>query len=189
VRLDSGDLAAQARRVRRLLDGAGLGGVRIFASGGLDEPSLKELAGAPIDGFGIGTSLTTASDQPALDCAYKLTEYAGVPKRKRSTGKATWPGRKQVFRRYDAAGHMAGDVLTVEGDEQPGEPLLVPVMRGGRRVDALPSLAEIRRHAFAQMRRLPEPLRRVEEGWRYSVTVAPALRALADKADDALAGR
>ena len=189
VRLDSGDLAAQAHRVRRLLDAAGLGSVRIFASGGLDEASLKQLEAAPIDGFGIGTSLTTSSDQPALDCAYKLTEYAGVPKRKRSTGKATWPGRKQVFRRYDAAGHMAGDVLTVEGDAQAGEPLLVPILRAGRRVEPLPSLAEIRRHALTQLRRLPEPLRRVEDGWRYEVRVAPALESLAAEADRALAGR
>ena len=55
-------------------------------------------AGAPIDGFGVGTSLTTSSDVPALDCAYKLQEYAGLPRRKRSSGKATWPGRKQVWR-------------------------------------------------------------------------------------------
>ena len=57
---------------------------------------------APIDGYGIGTSLTTSSDAPALDCAYKLQAYAGVPKRKRSEGKATWPGRKQIFRQRDA---------------------------------------------------------------------------------------
>ena len=71
-------------------------------------------AGAPIDGFGIGTSLTTSSDVPALDCAYKLQEYAGLPRRKRSSGKATWPGRKQVWRRYGPDGRMAGDALSVE---------------------------------------------------------------------------
>jgi nicotinate phosphoribosyltransferase len=189
VRLDSGDLAAQARLVRGLLDAAGLGQVRIFASGGLDETSLKELAPAPIDGFGIGTSLTTSTDWAALDCAYKLTEYAGTPKRKRSTGKATWPGRKQVFRRYDGEGRMAGDVLTVLGDPQDGEPLLVPVLLGGRRVGALPGLAEARARAAEQLRRLPEPLRRLEEGWRYQVTVAPALEALAAEADRAVGER
>jgi nicotinate phosphoribosyltransferase len=83
-------------------------------------------AGAPIDGFGIGTSLATSSNVPALDCAYKLQEYAGVARHKRSTGKITWPGRKQVWRRYDADGHMAGDVLSLETDKQEGEPLLVP---------------------------------------------------------------
>ena len=93
VRLDSGDLIALSRSVRRILDEGGLAEVGIFASGGLDENGLAEMlqAGAPIDGFGVGTSLTTSSDVPALDCAYKLEEYAGLP-RKRSTGKATWPG-------------------------------------------------------------------------------------------------
>ena len=89
-------------------------------------------SGAPIDGFGIGTSLTTSSDAPALDCAYKLQEYAGLPRRKRSDGKATWPGRKQVWRRYRPDGRMAGDILSMESDPQPGEPLIQPVMRAGR---------------------------------------------------------
>ena len=78
-------------------------------------------SGAPIDGFGIGTSLTTSFDAPALDCAYKLVEYAGLPRRKRSAGKATWPGRKQVWRRFGADGRMAGDILSLENDDQAGE--------------------------------------------------------------------
>ena len=104
VRLDSGDLIALSKSVRRILDEGGLGDVTIFASGGLDEDQLVAMAKAhaPIDGFGIGTSLTTSSDAPALDCAYKLQEYAGSPRRKHSAGKATWPGRKQVWRRYRA---------------------------------------------------------------------------------------
>jgi len=106
VRLDSGDLVALANSVRGILDRGGLADVTIFASGGLDEDSLAEFArkNAPIDGLGIGTSLTTSSDVPAVDCAYKLQEYAGLPRRKRSAKKATWPGRKQVWRRYGADG-------------------------------------------------------------------------------------
>ena len=102
VRLDSGDLIALSKSVRRILDDGGLADVTIFASGGLDEDQLMAMAkaNAPIDGFGIGTSLTTSSDAPALDCAYKLQEYAGLPRRKHSAGKATWPGRKQVWRHY-----------------------------------------------------------------------------------------
>ena len=121
VRLDSGDLIALSRTVRRILDDGGLEHVTIFASGGLDEDQIAAIvtANAPIDGFGVGTSLTTSSDVPALDCAYKLQEYAGLPRRKHSPGKATWPGRKQVWRRYGADGRMAGDVISVEGDEQP----------------------------------------------------------------------
>ena len=100
VRLDSGDLIALSKSVRRILDQGGLRDVAIFASGGLDEDCIADMlrAGAPIDGFGVGTSLTTSSDVPALDCAYKLQEYAGLPRRKHSAGKATWPGRKQVWR-------------------------------------------------------------------------------------------
>src|SRR5262245_44333116 len=126
VRLDSGDLVALSQAVRRILDEGGLREVAIFASGGLDENELSRLvqAGAPIDGFGVGTSLTTSSDAPVLDCVYKLQEYAGVARRKLSTGKATWPGRKQVWRRFGADGRMAGDVLSVEDDEQTGEPLI-----------------------------------------------------------------
>lgn len=183
VRLDSGDLAAQARLVRGLLDAAGLSTIRIFASGGLDETSLRALAASPIDGFGIGTSLTTSSDAPALDCAYKLTEYAGLPKRKRSMGKATWPGRKQVFRTHGDDGRMAGDVLSLEGDPQPGMPLLVPVMRGGRSLGTLPDLAAARAYAAVELTRLPEVLRRLEPEAAYPVAVAPALRALAAEAD------
>jgi len=89
VRLDSGDLIALSKGVRRILDAGGLKDVAIFASGGLDEDALAELARAqaPVDGFGIGTSLATSSDAPALDCAYKLEEYAGLARRKRSIGK------------------------------------------------------------------------------------------------------
>jgi nicotinate phosphoribosyltransferase len=121
VRLDSGDLIALSKSVRRILDDAGLTEVTIFASGGLDEDQLMAMAKAkaPIDGFGIGTSLTTSSDAPALDCAYKLQEYAGSPRRKHSTGKATLPGRKQVWRRYGPDGSMVGDMLSMEDDALP----------------------------------------------------------------------
>ena len=121
VRLDSGDLAPLAVRVREILDQGGLDNVTIFASGGLDEDDLLRLTwmGAPIDGYGLGTSLVTSSDAPALDCAYKLEEYAGFSRRKRSAGKATWPGRKQVWRIYGADGRMARDVLSVQTERTP----------------------------------------------------------------------
>lgn len=185
VRLDSGDLADHARKVRAILDGHGLTDVSIFASGGIDEDKLLEFeaAGAPIDGYGIGTALTTSSDTPALDCAYKLQEYGDKPKRKRSEGKATWPGRKQIWRRYGADGVMAGDVLTVEGDEQDGEPLIRPVMQGGRRLAALPGLEETRAHCAEQLTRLPAHLKRLESEPRYEAVVSDALRALAAEVD------
>ena len=90
--------------------------------------------GAPIDGFGVGTSLTTSADVPNVDCVYKLQEYAGLPRRKKSEHKATWPGRKQVWRRYGPDGRMAGDILTLEGHHKSGEPLLSLVMKDGRRL-------------------------------------------------------
>src|SRR6202043_687945 len=106
VPLGSGDLIALSKSVRGTLDQGGLRDVTIFASGGLDEDSLAAFARAkaPIDGIGIGTAMTTSSDVPAIDCVYKLQEYAGVPRRKLSENKATWPGRKQVWRRYGADG-------------------------------------------------------------------------------------
>ena len=112
VRLDSGDLIALSKQVRQILNQGGLSDVAILTSGGLDEDAIAEMlhAGAPIDGFGVGTSLTTSSDVPALDCAYKLQEYAGLPRRKHSAGKATWPGRKQVWRRYGPDGRMSDDM-------------------------------------------------------------------------------
>jgi nicotinate phosphoribosyltransferase len=185
VRLDSGDLAALARRVRAILDAAGETGIGIFASGGLDEDALAGMtaAGAPIDGYGIGTSLTTSSDVPALDCAYKLQEYAGVARRKLSTAKATWPGRKQIWRRHGADGRIDGDVLTLEGDPQPGTPLMVPAMRGGRRVGPAAPLTAIRDRAAQQLASLPALLRRHEAGATCPVEVAPALRALAAAVD------
>ena len=186
VRLDSGDLIMLSRHVRRILDDGGLQDVTIFASGGLDEDELARMmdANAPIDGFGVGTSLTTSSDVPALDCAYKLQEYAGIARRKRSAGKATWPGRKQVWRSFGDDGRMTGDVLTLRDDRQAGEPLLIPVMRNGRRLGAPPTLDDIRQKAARGLAQLPEPLRGLGEGkTRFPVTVAPALIALAEEVD------
>jgi len=184
VRIDSGDLAEHARQVRRILDAGGLDHVIIFASGDLDEFALRDMlaAGAPVDGFGVGTHLDTSSDLPYLDCAYKLQEYAGRARRKRSEGKATWPGRKQVYRHQDAEGRMARDVVTLESDAQPGEPLLIPVMRGGRRLTQAPALPDVRRHAAANLARLPEPLRRLE-AFDYPVEISPALHELAAEVD------
>jgi nicotinate phosphoribosyltransferase len=176
--------------VRGILDDGGLREVKIFASGGLDENSVAALirAGAPIDGFGIGTSLTTSSDAPTLDCVYKLEEYAGLPRRKRSTGKETWPGRKQVWRRFGPDGRMAGDVLTIEGDRQDGEPLLLSVMQNGRRVRPSPSLAECQARAARELARLPEPLRQLGPGATpYRADVADALVRLARDVDLRLA--
>ena len=194
VRLDSGDLIALSRSARAILDAGGLQAVTIFASGGLDEDDLAVFAkeNAPIDGLGIGTAMTTSADVPALDVVYKLQEYAGLPRRKRSANKATWPGRKQVWRRYDADGRMAGDILSLEAPSQEsarkenGEPLVRLVMRNGKRVASAPSLEDIRRHCKREFARLPAPLQRLDPGAVYPVEVAQVLRDLADEVDSRL---
>jgi nicotinate phosphoribosyltransferase len=180
VRLDSGDLDDLSRKVRQILDANDAKGAIIFASGNLDEDAVARLvtAGAPIDSFGVGTAMTTSADHPYLDAVYKLQEYAGRPRRKRSTGKATWPGRKQVYRRYAADDSFAGDVVTLEQDTQSAEPLILPMMRGGQRL-LQPRLEESRKHCLRQLARLPK-------AFPYPVEISPALRAAADAVDRSL---
>ena len=177
--------------MRAILDSAGLTEVRIFASSNLDEDSIAALVGcgAPIDGFGVGTRMNTSADQPYLDCAYKLQEYAGRPCRKRSEGKATLPGRKQVFRRVAPGAlhrELAGDTLGLANEEQLGTPLLQPVMASGRRLAALPSLAESREYARAQLATLPPMLRQLEprNDLAGEVELSAGLLALARRMDE-----
>jgi len=185
VRIDSGDLSEAARRVRRTLDEGGLDQATIFASGDLDETRLRQLLadGAPIDGFGVGTRLAASTDAPILELVYKLQEYAGKPRRKRSQGKATWPGRKQVYRTFDADGAFAGDYLSLEDHPQPGEPLLRPVMKGGRRLSARESLNTARDRIRAQLAALPPALSANQIALAYPVHIAPELRWLAEQLD------
>ena len=155
IRLDSGDMNALSRQSRALLDGAGLRGVRILASGGLDEYSIEELvsSGAPIDGFGVGTRVGTSGDAPYTDFVYKMVEYDGKPVMKLSEGKASLPGAKQVYRSYHDGGVMRGDVICLrdEGGPDGSEGLLSPVMRDGELTAPLPSLGEVRGFHRARM--------------------------------------
>ena len=179
VRLDSGDLADLSVEVRTVLDRAGLEDVQIVASGGLDEHRIAALveAGAPIDGFGVGTRLTTSEDAPNLDVVYKLVEDHTGPLMKTSTGKVTLPGAKQVLRGPD------GDLLALADEEAPGHtPLLEPVMEGGERTGPAPDLEQIRSRAVAAVEALPEPLRRLDGPAHppWPVTTTPRLRELTD---------
>ena len=187
VRIDSGDLGAMAKKVRAILDAGGLSDVIIVVSGGINEDVLQTMTAskAPIDGYGIGVNLDASIDAPSLDCAYKLQEYAGEPRRKLSEGKVTWPGSKQVWRSYGADGRMSGDVLSLESDTQAGETLIVPVMRKGKRVDAAPTLTQIRERATRELARMPESLRRLEKAEDYPVRVSDKLKALAAQVDKA----
>lgn len=133
VRIDSGNLSALSRQVRRILDEAGLTAVQIFLSGELDEDRIEALLadGAAADAFGVGTAMGTSGDAPSLGGVYKLVEDDRGPRVKLSTGKATLPGRKQVWRRRGAGG--PADVIALE-EEPPvpeADPLLVQVMAGG----------------------------------------------------------
>ena len=185
MRLDSGDLAALSRRVRAIFDAAGLREIGIFASGGLDEHSVAKLVagGAPIDGFGIGTSLDVAEDCPALDCAYKLEEYAARPRRKRSAGKATWPGVKQVYRHRNARGELVRDMIAAVNEPPSGDPLLSPVLRAGQLVAPLPTLDAIRRRIATELAGLPPALRDLDRHAEHRVEISAELIALAARVD------
>lgn len=185
VRLDSGDLADHARKVRKILDEGGLPHATILASGNLDEYRLRELirSHTPIDSFAVGTAMTTSADAPSLDCAYKLQEYAGRPCRKRSEGKATWPGRKQVYRERTPDGQWTYDLLTTSTDGHTEDGLLRPVMREGHLITPLPSLADSRSRAADQLAQLPASLRELEPATPYEVRISNALRAVTESVD------
>lgn len=184
VRLDSGDLATLARSARRQLDDAGLTGARIFASGGLDEYAIAGLvaAGAPIDAYGVGTKMGVSADAPSLDSAYKLVAYAGRPVMKLSTGKITAPGAKQVHRGpgHDILGH---DILALRAEPPPPgyQPLLVPVMRGGRRVSPPEPLADARRRCAADLAWLPPSARALRGPTPVPVRISNRLESLQDR--------
>jgi nicotinate phosphoribosyltransferase len=187
VRLDSGDLDSLSREVRRLLDAAGCADVRILASGNLDEHSIALLVrdGAPIDSFGVGTRLDASVDAPTLDAVYKLEEYDGRARRKRSTGKATWPGRKQVRRMLGTDGRIASDLVTLEDETAPGEPLLVKVMERGRRIAPAESLDAMRARAAASLEQLPSGARALDAPVPLAAAISPGVRALAVAVDRA----
>jgi nicotinate phosphoribosyltransferase len=182
VRLDSGDLDGLARAARHALDARGLEGAIVFASGGLDEWAIAALVacGAPIDSFGVGTRFGVAADHPYLDMAYKLVEVDGRPTLKLSTGKATWPGAKQVWRPFGGPSAGADALgLAVEAGPPGARPLLETVMSAGRR-RAPADLDEARRRCAEEQERLPRAARALDATSR---PLAPtlALRAARDR--------
>ena len=185
VRLDSGDVAMLSREVRKIFDAGELRETKIFVSGDLDEYRIATLleTGAPIDGFGVGTALSTSSDVPALGGIYKLveTERAGVlvPTMKLSVGKRTYPGRKQVWRVYER-GQAAHDLIGRSDEAGPagGAPLLQRVVRDGRRLGPSPPLVELRAGARSAIAQLPPAVLRLEDPGTYPVRISQALGAL-----------
>jgi nicotinate phosphoribosyltransferase len=185
VRIDSGDLVEISQKVRKMLDKNGLSYVQIFASGDLDEYRIEELLkkGAKIDAFGVGTRMGTSADRPYVDIIYKLCEKSDAggnfyPIMKLSEGKATLPGRKQVFRFLDDKGNFVKDVIALEDEKINGEPLLVKVMEKGKIVYDLPSLEEIRKRALDNLEKLPEKYKRLRGAAKYPVRLSPKLSRL-----------
>jgi len=181
IRLDSGDLLSLSREARRLLDEADMPEARILASGDLEEHQIARLvaAGAPIDVWGVGTELGTSRDAPAVGGVYKLVADRAPdgrwrPVAKRSTGKATIPWPKQVFR-HTHAGEMAYDVIARADEHDGGEPLLVPAMRNGTVVHAEP-LDAMRARAARWLRALPRRLVAAgDDAGEYEVRYSDAL--------------
>jgi nicotinate phosphoribosyltransferase len=181
VRLDSGDIVGLSRQVRAILDEAGLKGVLILVSGGLDEHAIEAYlaAGAPIDAFGIGTRMNVSADAPYLDMVYKLVRFEERDILKLSEGKETWIGEKQVVRTRRDDGRFAGDILALADEPvlAGAAPLLQPVMAAGKLLRPHPALDEVRTHCAAQLRSLPEELRRLQGAGSYPVDYSDGLRA------------
>jgi nicotinate phosphoribosyltransferase len=192
VRLDSGDLRELSVKSRRILDRAGLNDVAIFASGNLDEYRVQELlrSGAPIDAFGVGTEMVVSADAPALDVAYKLTEYNGVPRLKTSQDKMTLPGRKQVFRALNANGGSFGDLIgladegitTVTHEFKPAPAEVATLIQrsfsGGHRLLPRASLTESRERLLESMAKLDQRYKDLENPQTYPVKLTAALNAM-----------
>jgi len=180
VRLDSGDLVALSQKVRSLLPAAA-----IFASGDLDEYEILRLkaAGACIDGYGLGTRLVTGAP---VNGVYKLVDIDGIPTMKASSGKGTYPGRKQVFRQWDSDGGFAQDRLALaeEPPEANEEPLLLKVMEGGKRLIEDEALGAIAHRAITTVRCLSPKFRTIHQPAAYIPQLSPALTQLTSQAQN-----
>lgn len=183
VRLDSGDLVTYTRRVRQILNEAGLHDAQIMVTNDLNEDRIARLlsAEAPIDSFGVGTELSTSADAPALSAVYKLVELEArqshVYTAKYSDDKATLPGAKQVYRTRDHDLIALYEECTRESD---GEPLLRPVLEKGEPVEPYPSLTRLREKAAGAILHLPAEFRRLDVPCSRRVEVSPLLRSVAD---------
>ena len=171
IRLDSGDLGSLAGQARELLDSLGATATRIVVTSDLNEYAIAALAAAPVDGYGVGTSLVTGSGAPTAGLVYKLVEVDGHPVAKTSTGKPSKGGRKSAVRRHDARGLMTAEVVATGGAAEAREgdrALQVPLLIGGRRAESDGSPAEQLEHARAHhryvMTTLPATARKLSRG-------------------------
>ena len=167
-----------ATRARRMLDEAGLTRIRIFASGSLEENAIAALVarGAPIDAFGVGTEMAVSADAPRVEIVYKLVSYNGIDRLKLSPGKRVLPGCKQVYR-VEEDGVAVRDVIGRADEKAAGRPLLVDVMKEGRRLDSSrETLDTMRARAAAAIQQLPARLRALDRAQPpFDVTISRAL--------------
>jgi len=179
VRLDSGDMTALSKEVRRILDEAGLSQVKVFASGGFDEYKIAAAlsGGACIDAFGVGTKVGVSDDAPYMDIVYKMVQFNDRNVRKLSPGKATLAGRKQVFRRMDPEGFFQEDVIALRHEEiQGAAPLLEKVMDGGKCLKPHPSLQAIREKFNREISCLPKEIQSISKHKIYPVHLSRRLQ-------------
>ena len=191
VRIDSGDLKKLAIEVRRIFDEAGLKSVKIIGSGGLDEFDLADftVADVPYDSYGVGTKMGVSADAPWFDIAYKLVEYHERPVLKLSTGKVSWPGKKQVFRMRDERGQLQKDVIALREENIPGaDPLLQKVMATGEVAVRCPTLEEIRDNFMGEFKRLSDPIKAIRNPASYPVEISPQLTKLREEVGRQLGG-
>ncbi len=180
VRLDSGDMVDLSRRVRKILDDAGLQDARIFASSGFDENEISRVAqeGGCIDAFGVGTKLGVSADAPYSDIVYKMVHFRDRDVQKLSPGKTNLAGEKQMFRKLDADGRYSEDIIGLKDEETPegAKPVLETVMKGGVRTAPDPGLEEIRGNVLENLSSLPEEYKRLDGTGEYPVSLSRRLR-------------
>jgi nicotinate phosphoribosyltransferase len=186
VRIDSGDLATLAREVRKIFDAAGMQHVKIIGSGGLDEYDLADFAdaGVPYDSYGVGTKMGVSGDAPWFDIAYKLVEYDGRPVLKLSTGKVSWPGKKQVYRLHGVKGQLEKDVIGLREENMPGtELLLVKVMESGKAIAPLLTLEDSRKTFREEFAQLAPSTKAVRNPVPYPIDFSPRLKTLREEVE------
>ena len=183
IRIDSGDLLVESRRARTILDTHDRRGVKILASGDLDEDSIDTLVrgDAPIDQFGVGTELVTSGGAPAISMVYKLVESAGMGRIKKSAGKRTYPRAKQVIRQLDPAGRFESDLVIQVGEQDHREALLQPVVRAGILAQPWPRLESIRDHCRDQLANLPADLQELDAARVYPIQYSDRLQSEATR--------
>ena len=185
VRIDSGDLVENSKIVRKILDENGLKNAIITLSSDLNEYKIKEIIdkGTPVNAFGVGTEMVTSRDDPVVNSVYKLIQHNGIPKIKISEGKITYPGKKQVYRKYDENGKFTIDILMLENETPPkeSEPIMTPIMRKGELIYDLPSLDKIQQFYYKNMEKLPEEYKKLEPLNLFRLELSNGIKDLTQK--------